>query len=166
MKKFIIAFAIVFIVNLGCKKIIDQPVCACSPVSTGYLNLVVKNAAGNDLLNSNVTGSFAQNQIQLYAKDANGNIKQINFSIRPPITFNAEKFNYHQLLSQEIAILAKSIDHTFYLKLGNQLPYEINLQVSSNLNKVEKVLIDKKEAPKDTGKIATDLGLTIYHLNI
>jgi hypothetical protein len=111
-------------------------------------------------------GSFAQSQIQLYAKDAIGNIKQINFYIRSPFSYGNDKFNYNQLMSDEIATLAKSIDNTFYLKLGNQNPYEINLQVNSNFRKVEKVLIDKKEAPAETGKVATDYGMNIYYLNL
>ncbi|RZL48518.1 MAG: hypothetical protein EOP00_09085 [Pedobacter sp.] len=166
MKKFLIAFVVVFIANLGCKKIIEQPLCACSPVQTAYLNLVIKNAAGNDLLNNAVAGSFKKDDIQLYSKDVNGNITQLSFSIQPPLTFNNEKFNYYQLLSQEIAILAKSVDQTFYLKLGNQPSYTVNLQLTANLGRVEKVWIDKKEANKEIGKLATDLGLSIFYLNI
>lgn len=169
MKKFIIALTLVFAVIFGCKKIDESNgggLCACSPMQTAYLNLVIKNAAGDDLLNSTTSGSFAQNQIQLYTKDANGTMKQISFSIRPPFSYGADKFNYYQLMSQEVAILAKSIDNSYYLKLGNQAPYEVNLQVSSTLNKVEKVWVDKKEASKETGKVATDFGLVIYYLNL
>lgn len=169
MKKIIIAFAVLFVVVFGCKKIDETNgggLCACSPMPYAYMNLVIKNAGGEDLLNSATSGSFAQNQIQLYSKDANGNVKQINFFIRAPFSYGADKFNYNQLMSEEIAVLAKSIDNTFYLKLGNQTPYEINLQVNSNFRKVEKVLVDKKEAPKETGKLATDYGMNIYYLNL
>ena len=117
MKKFVIALAVLFVIIIGCKKLNGGDICACSPLETAYLALVVKNAAGDDLLNTTTAGSFAQNQIQLYAKDANGAIKQINFSISPPLTFNNEKLNYHQLRSPEIAILAKSVNQTFYLKV-------------------------------------------------
>jgi hypothetical protein len=169
MKKFSIAFTVLFVLIFGCKKIDEANgggLCACSPLPTAYLNLVIKNTAGNDLLNTATAGSFAQSQIQLYAKDAIGNIKQINFYIRSPFSYGNDKFNYNQLMSDEIATLAKSIDNTFYLKLGNQNPYEINLQVNSNFRKVEKVLIDKKEAPAETGKVATDYGMNIYYLNL
>ncbi|TCC92086.1 hypothetical protein EZ428_10160 [Pedobacter frigiditerrae] len=170
MKKFTIAFAVLFVIIFGCKKIDENNgggLCACSPVqSTAYLNLVIKNAGGEDLLSSTTTGSFSQSQILLYSKDANGIIKQISFSIRPPFSYGGNQFDYYQLMSQEIAILAKSIDNTYYLKLGNQAPYEVNLQVNSNLSKVEKVLIDKKEVPKETGKVATYYGMNIYYLNL
>ncbi|RZK60629.1 MAG: hypothetical protein EOO91_00635 [Pedobacter sp.] len=168
MKKFIVAFTVLFVVIFGCKKIDENNgggLCACSPVqSTIYLNLVVKNTFGEDLLNSTTTGSVSQSQIQLYSKDANGVIKQISFSIRPPFSYGTDKFNYYQLFSQEIAILAKSTDNTYYLKLGNQAAYELNLEVNGSMNKVEKVLIDKKEAPKEVGKVATDYGMNIYYL--
>ena len=150
MKKFIIVIAILFIANLGCKIMDDGGgLCACSPVRPSpYLSLVIKNSVGEDLLNATTAGSFAQNQIQLYTKDVNDVVKQISFSIRPPLSSNNEKFNYQQLLSQEIVILAKSIDNKFYLKLGTGEPLAVNLQVIENVNKVEKVLINNKEIPK------------------
>jgi len=170
MKKFIIALSVVFVIIIGCKKIDEGNgggLCACSPVvQPFYLNLVIKNTAGADLLNTNLATSFKQSDIQLYAKDASGVIKQISFNIAIPIVYGNEKLDYYRLVSQELAILAKSIDHTFYLKLGNQTPYEINLQTNSSLQKIEKLLIDKKEAPKETGKISTDLGLSLFYLTI
>lgn len=169
MKKFVIAFAVLFVIIIGCKKLDEDNgggICACSPVQTAYLSLVIKNANGDDLLNTATAGSFAQNQIQFYVKDANGVIKEINFSIRAPLTFNNEKLNYHQFVSQEIATMAKSVENKFYLKLGSGEPLLVNLQVSSNLSKVDKLLIDSKEVPKDNGKLTTDLGITIFTLTI
>jgi hypothetical protein len=145
MKKFIIAFIVVFVTNLGCKKIIEQPLCACSPVVSPYLSLVITSANNEDLLDSKTNGALTKDQIQLYYKEANGTIKQIDFGIRQPFSFGSEQYKYFQLFSQQIGLLAKSVDDSFYLKLGNDKLYELNLKI--NNNRVEKLFIDKKEAP-------------------
>ncbi|WP_131535403.1 hypothetical protein [Pedobacter nototheniae] len=149
MKKILIALAALFIINLGCKKITEggQP-CACSPIQGPTLSLTIKSSTDVDLLNSTTTGYFNKDQIKLYSKDANNVIKQISFSIGQPFTYTSDlKITYYQLRSDEIAILAKSIDNNFYLKLGEDKIYELNLKVNGNL--VEKLLINKAEAPKE-----------------
>jgi len=167
MKKFIIAFVVVFVANLGCKKIIDQPLCACSPITYPGFSLAVKNANGDDLLNPTTANSFTKEQIQLFQKDANGTIKQISFYIRPPFDNTDIKFKYHQIISDEIVSLSAgtNANKTFYLKLGTGATYELNLELNSGSRKVEKVLIDKKEAP-----LATDTGIdkiiNIFYLNV
>ena len=49
MKKILIVFVALFIINFGCKKIDENNgggICACSPTKYPDLTLVVKNAAG------------------------------------------------------------------------------------------------------------------------
>jgi len=165
MKKFIIAFVILFVANLGCKKIIDHPLCACSPITYPGFSLAVKNANGDDLLNAAIANSFTKEQIQLFQKDANGTTKQMSFYIRPPFDNTDIKFKYHQIISDEIVSLSAGTNKTFYLKLGTGATYELNLELNNGSRKVEKLLIDKKEAP-----MATDTGIdkiiNIFYLNI
>jgi hypothetical protein len=147
MKKVLIAFVALYVINLGCKKIDDvDRLCACSPISNAsYLSLVIKNNNGDDLLSATTAGAFTKEKIQLYRKDANGAIKPIEFAIRPPFSYGTnQSFNYNQLVSMEISILAKSINDTFYLKLGDDKLYELNLKM--NNMKLEKLLINQQEA--------------------
>eukprot|EP01012_Entosiphon_sulcatum_P011886 TRINITY_DN17386_c0_g1_i1.p1 TRINITY_DN17386_c0_g1~~TRINITY_DN17386_c0_g1_i1.p1 ORF type:complete len:169 (-),score=15.98 TRINITY_DN17386_c0_g1_i1:413-919(-) len=150
MKKILIVLMVIFIANLGCKKanIGGVDLCACTVAGGSVLGLVIKNSTDIDLLNPATTGYFAKNQIQFYSKDANNVIKQISFDIRPPFTYaNNLKLDYYQLISLEAFSLAKSIDNSFYLKLGDGKPYELNLKVNNNL--IEKLFIDKTEAPRE-----------------
>ena len=168
MKKILIAFIALFVINLGCKKMSDvDRLCACSLVSNQpYLSLVIKNNNGNDLLNATTAGAFTKEKIQLYRKDASGAIKQIDFAIRPSFSYGTNQlFNYNQLVSVEIAILAKSINDTFYLKLGDDKLYELNLNI--NNAKLEKLLIDQQEAPVEiAGKSNSNYVNTIYAMKI
>lgn len=167
MKKVLIAFVALFVINLGCKKISDvDRLCACSPISNvPYLSLVIKNTNGDDLLSSTAAGAFTKEQIQLYRKDANGAIKQLEFRIRPPFSYGTNQlFNYNQLVSMEIAILAKSINDTFYLKLGDGKLYELNLKL--NELKIEKLLIDKQEAPLENSTTGNTYVGTIFSMKL
>ncbi|QIL38734.1 hypothetical protein G7074_05210 [Pedobacter sp. HDW13] len=167
MKKFLIILSVIFIVSLGCKKenIGGGGLCACSPVINPPLSLVIKNSADVDLLNPKTKGYFDKTQIQLYSKDAKNMIKQINFEIRQPFAYTANlKIDYYQLISSEIPYLSKSIDQTFYLKLGDNKLYELNLKVTNNI--VEKLLIDKTEAPKEIQTGTNSYLDTIYRLKI
>lgn len=167
MKKILIVLVVIFIANLGCKKanVGGGGLCACSPITTQPLILIIKNSADVDLLSPKTTGYFDKNQIQLYSKDANNVIKQISFEIRQPFTYgNNQKIDYYQFTSGEIPYLSKSIENTFYLKLGDNKLYELNLKV--NNNRIEKLLIDKAEAPKEI-QPATNTSLDgIYRLKI
>jgi len=167
MKKILIVLMVIFIANLGCKKagVGGGGLCACSPISTTPLILVIKNTADVDMLNPKTTGYFDKNQIQLYSKDVNNVIKQINFEIRQPFNYsNNQKIDYYQLTSSEIPYLAKSIDSIFYLKLGDNKLYELNLKINNNL--VEKLLIDKTEAPKEIQPVTNSYLDSIYRLKI
>ncbi|RBQ06250.1 hypothetical protein [Pedobacter miscanthi] len=163
MKKILIVLVVIFIANLGCKK--TERLCACSPITTEPLALVIKNSTDVDLLNPNTTGYFDKNKIQLYSKDANNVIKQISFEIRKPFSYNNnQKIDYYQLTSGEISYLSKSIDNSFYLKLGDDKLYELNLKV--NNNRIEKLLIDKTEATKEAPTGTNSYMDSIYRLKI
>lgn len=156
-----------FVTNLGCKKITDSGgLCACSPISSAYLSLVIKGAAEEDLLSNKTPGAFANNQIQLYYKESNGAIKQISFILRQPFSYGNDQFKYFQLFSQEIAALPNGASTTFYLKLGDHAPYELKLQYNTYKNRIDKLLINDKEAPADTGKVSSYVDGNIFYLTI
>ncbi|MES2419440.1 MAG: hypothetical protein V4541_14740 [Bacteroidota bacterium] len=155
MRKIIVVLAVLFTANLACKKEqIGDRLCACSPVTYPYLSLVIKNSADQDLLNPVIAGYYSQDQIQLFQKEGNGTIKQLSFAVRPPFSYGKGQFIYYQLFSQEIVLLAKATDQVFYLKLGDRPAFELNLQVNNNSRKVEKLFIDKNDAPIDTGVVS------------
>lgn len=149
MKKILIALIALLVMNSSCKKAEDTGIVCDIPPPASYLSLVIKNNNGDDLLSDTIAGSYRKEQIQFYKKDANGTIKLMNFTIRPPFSYNTpyttnESFKYSQLATNEITVLAKSINDTFYLKLGNDKLYKLNLKV--NNYRLEKVLIDHQEA--------------------
>jgi len=166
MKKFLIILSVIFIVSLGCKKenIGGGGLCACSLAPEPVLGLVIKNSAGLDLLNTKTAGYFDKNKIQLYVKDANNAVTAIRFDIREPFNYGSmQKMEYYQLSSYEIAIKAKSIENTFYLKLGDKV-YELNLK--TNNKAVEKLLIDKTDAPRELADNKEQYLNSIYTLKI
>jgi hypothetical protein len=166
MKKILIAFAVLVVVNLACKKLSDhEPLCACSPVSYPGFNLVVKNAAGTDLLDVALAGAFKKDQIQLFQKDAGGTIKQIEFQIRLPFSYGNDKFAYHFLQSYEITRLMSINGQQFYLKLGDQPAMEISFVGNNGTKLLEKVLINQKEIPLETTGAAQYIG-PIFYLNL
>lgn len=163
MKKIIIAFVVIFIANLGCKKISDgDGLCGCSPITPPSLHLVIKSAVGTDLLNTENAGAYSPNQIQLFQKDNSGAIKQLRFHIRPGFSFGSEKFNYYQLYSDEVGILAQIANQSFYLKLGDANPRELKVQLNNTTNRIEKLSIDKKDAPVETGEVSKYAGSIFY----
>ena len=166
MKKFLAAFLLIFIVNLGCKKmdVGGGGLCACSLMPQPILSLLIKNSANADLLNSATTGYFDKSKIQFYYKDANNLVKQLNFGISQPFTYSNDlKVTYYQLVSYEIGMLAKNIN-TFYLKLGDGKVYELSLKVNNTV--IEKLLIDTVEIPKEFPTITTSPISSIYTLKI
>lgn len=168
MKKFLIVLAIIIAANIGCKKIdIDGGgLCACSPISYPSLNLVVKNASGADLLNAKTPGSFAVNQIQLYLVESNGNKKNINFSLRPPFSYGADQYVYYQIYSEQIITLTTSATSNFYIKLGDNREYKLNLQLNSTTKRLEKLLIDDVQANVEAGPVANYVNGKIFFLEL
>lgn len=156
MKKFLLVLAVLFVANLGCKKMDEDNgggICACSPVRTGPdLALVIKNSSGTDLLDPGQSGAYTANQIKVFYKDNNGADKQVNIGIRPTFTYGAEKFNYYTLLLSEAAALARQ-NITFYLKLGDAAPYELLVELDSTKSKIEKLKIDQQDMPMDNGSV-------------
>lgn len=169
MKKIIIAFIVIFVANLGCKKMSNTDgLCACSPISYPGISLVIKNAANLDLLNPANKEAYALSQIKLFQKDDKGVEKQVSFFLRPTFTYGisgSEKFNYYQLYSEEMIALARTKQPVFYLKLADGSPYELNLELKEGVADAGKLLIDKKEAPKETGELAK-FNASIFYLNL
>lgn len=157
MKKFVLVCIVLFIANIGCKKsnIGGGGLCACSPIIVGpELYLVIKNNAGEDLLNTKTTGAYTKDKIELYRKDETGKVLPIAFFIRLPFDYGNEKFAFNQLYVGGVGNTQKSPDNTLFLKLGDNKLYQLNLTLNQGLYKVEKVLIDNKEAEKDNGTVA------------
>lgn len=167
MKKILFALLVLFIANVGCKKtgIDGGGLCACSPVTQPGMAFLIKDANGTDLLNPKTTGYFEKTKIQLYAKDANNTIKQVNFDIRQPFSYtNNLTVSYYQLSSSEIMSVAKSAGLKFYLKLGEAKLYEINLKVNNYF--VEKVTVDNVEISKEFPTIQEPKINNIYSIKI
>lgn len=160
MKKFLIVCLIIFVAGVGCKKtnIGGSGLCGCSPIEQPVLMLVVKNAAGVDLLSDKNTGAYTKNDIQLFKKDANGNPVQINFIISPPFTYYNDKFGFNTLYSAGINTIKQS-GESIYLKLGNEPAYELKLQFSATKPLVDKLFINNNEAEKDNGPWASYLSV-------
>jgi len=157
MKKFLIVCFVIFVASVGCKKenIGGGGACGCSPVVGPQLMLVVKNSAGEDLLNSNTAGSFSKDNIKLFSKDANGKETQLYFNVRPPFNYTpTESFTSNTLYSVGFSQLWAANKGTIYLKLGDAPAYELNVEIDNNKSKVEKVVINNKEAEKDKGAVA------------
>jgi hypothetical protein len=161
MKKFLIALVVLLVLNLSCKK--ERGLCACSIPVNPTLNLVLKNSAGEDLLNSTTTSSYSKNDIQLFYKDASGVSRDISFSIRPSFTYENIKFDYNQLSSSEIVKLANLSTATFYLKLGNNPTYEIVLGLGQD-KMIDKIYINNQEANKEASINKYFLAGNIFYL--
>jgi hypothetical protein len=157
MKKFITALLVLFVINVGCKKenVGGGGLCGCSPMVQPPLNLVIKDSTGTDLLSDKTPGAYSKDQIKLFKKDASGNEVPVAFNIRPPFSYGDEKFNYNILSSAAGEFLRQSAGNIVYLKLGGGKTYELSLQTNDGRYDLEKLLIDKKQAEKDTGKVAS-----------
>jgi hypothetical protein len=168
MRKFLIALALIIVAHLGCKKeeIGEKGPCACSPIIYPYLSLVVKGSAGEDLLNSKTTGSFSTGQIKLYRVESNGSTKNVDFAIRPPFSYGSNQFTYHQLYSQQIIALMASSSDAFYLKLADSAPYKLSLKLSTTTGKIEKLMINDKEAAVEAGDLQSYSSGNIFYLEL
>lgn len=156
MKKFLAVLAIVFLANLGCKKLDDNDrVCACSPVSEPTVVLVFKDAVGADMLNPATPGYFANDNIQLYYLEG-GSQKKLNFYVRPSFSYGNDKFNYYQLHSSAIIRQSLTDNKNLYLKLGSNEPMKMTLElVADKKYQIAKLLVDDKEAIAEKGAVAS-----------
>lgn len=128
---------------MACKK----PLCGCSPEMGPELHLGIKNSASDDLLNTNTNGSFQQNKISIYKKDSNGAETAVYFTVVPASAFGTD-FKYNTISAYAFGDLLKSGKGNIYLKLGDNAPYELNIQLDSK-GQIGKLLIDNIEAEKD-----------------
>lgn len=167
MKKFLAILVVVFLANLGCKKLDENDrLCACSPIVEPTVILVVKNAAGADMLNPATNGYFANTAIQLYYQEANGSLKQLYFYVRPPFSYGNEKFNYFQLHSTEIIKNIVATNRSIYLKLGNNNPMKLDFEFKADQKyQLSKLLVDEKVAPAETGTV-TGYVQNIFYINL
>jgi len=167
MKKFLLALFIVFLANLGCKKLdkSDGGVCACSPAYEPTLVLVVKNAAGADMLNPATPGHFENNNIQLYSVEG-GIQKKLNFYVRTPFSYGNDKFNFYQLHSSEIIRQFATNNKEVYLKLGNNASMKVSLELITDTKfEITKLLIDNKEATAEQGNVKAYVQ-NLFYLNL
>jgi hypothetical protein len=167
MKKILFVLLVLFIANVGCKKtgIDGGGLCACSPVAQPTMAFLIKDANGIDLLNPKTTGYFEKSQIQLYAKDSNNTIKQLNFDIRQPFSYTSNlTVSHYQIRSSEIMSVARPAGIKFYLKLGDTKLYEIDLKVNNYF--VEKVTVDNVELNKEYPSIQEPSINNIYSIKI
>lgn len=167
MKKFLAVLAIVFLANLGCKKLdVNDGLCACSPVTEPTVVLVVKNAAGADMLNPATNGYFTNSNIQLYYQESGGLLKQLNFYVRPSFSYGSDKFNYYQLHTTDILKNVVANNRSFYLKLGNNNPLKLDFELKATEKyKVIKLLVNDVEAQAETGAVAAYVP-NIFYVNL
>jgi len=165
MKKFLIVCAILFFANVACKKTDGGGgLCGCSPVEGPEFNLVIKNNAGVDLLNTGTAGAYTTDQILLYRKESGDKITPVVFAIRPPFSYGDEKFGYNFLHTKSIRWNQATMTDVIYLKIGNEEPYELSLQLKpEGRYSVNKLLINQKEAEKGGGNLAKFV--SVYYLN-
>ena len=163
MKKFLIMCAILFIANVGCKKtnIGGGRLCGCSPVVGPQLNLVIRNSAGEDLLNDKTARAYSKDKIEFFMKDGNGKVVPISFGIRPPFSYSDGKFNFNTLFSDAIGVMQESTDKVIYLKLGSGGLHELKFTVNAHKLDMEKLLIDDKE-PERAKSNAANFPLIFY----
>ncbi len=160
MKKFTLVCFIIFIAGIGCTKV--APLCGCSPPTGAELMLVVKNSAGDDLLNSKTPGAFSKDKIQLFQKDANGNEIQVSFGIFPPSSSANDNFKFYTLYHTGFSSMLTSGQGTFYLKFADEPAHVLDLLLDKDKLKLDKLLIDNKEAEKQNG--AAVGGRTVFYL--
>ncbi|CAM4355349.1 hypothetical protein SAMN06265348_11311 [Pedobacter westerhofensis] len=166
MKKFLVVCAVLFIVNMGCKKMNADGggLCGCSPIEGPELDLVIRNAAGDDLLSDKTSGAYTKDNIQVYRKDENGKIIPIIFAVRPQFSYGDEKFKYNFLYISAIRYNQDTQTDVIYLKLADHQPVELTLKLKlQGRFSVQQLLADQKEVEKDNGTVAKFSA--IYYLN-
>lgn len=162
MKKTIFLLAVLFLVNLACKKNGEGNICACSPLPEPALTLIIKNVQGEDLLNPAINGALSESQIKLYTKSSNGAEQISKIYIQKPVNISpTEKFDFYQITAYEIINLAKS-GSPFYLKLGNAEPLLLTLKYNESTRKVENLVINQQPAAKGEGIITSYIGNFFY----
>lgn len=166
MKKFLLALFIVFVANLGCKKLDKGGMpCACSPMAQPPLILVIKATNGDDLLNPATNGHFTADNIKVY-HEAGGKEMQMAFRLAKPFSYgnaSTEKFEYYQIQSALVSMYPETAQPSFYLKLGNGTPLLLKPTMDKDTKyKVAKLLVNDVEATPETGAAKNILPNVFY----
>jgi len=170
MKKILFVLFVVFVANLGCKKMdTGGGLCACSPVQTPPILLVIKGANGVDMLNPATNGSFASSNIKLYYQNGTTE-QQIEFNINQPFAVGnstTEKVEFYQLRSSYLLdLLSSKNPPNIYIKLGNGTPRQLKAtMVSGQKYKVDKLLVNDVEATGETGAVK-NIVPNIFYFNL
>ncbi len=168
MKKLLIALLITITASLGCKQeeIGGGELCDCPAVTAPSLNLVIRDAAGEDLLYSKSKGYFSPSQIKLYVTETSGNVKNIEFTIRPPFTYGGNQFRFYQLSSPQIVSFVSSTSGIFYIKLGDNAPHKLTLKINGSTGRVDRLLINDNEAAVETDADKNISNGSIFYLDL
>ena len=163
MKKFLIVMLVVFVANLGCKKLDKgDGLCACSPTVEPTLVLVVQNGQADDLLSPATDGYFSNQNIQLYYIES-GTQKKLDFYVHSSFTYGNEKFKYYQLHSSALIRQSLTTNKDIYLKLGGNEQLKLNLEFSTDKRfEVAKLLVNGKEAVSEQGAVKSYLQNIFY----
>lgn len=143
--------------------------CACSPVTTPPLLLIVKGANGVDMLNPATNGSFAASSIKLYYQ--NGTTENpIQFDINQPFSVGnsaTEKIEFYQLRSSRLLdLLSAENPPNIYIKLGNGEPRQLKATMSIDQKyKVTKLLVNNVEATAEMGSFKAVVP-NIFYFNL
>ncbi|WP_139298283.1 hypothetical protein [Pedobacter hartonius] len=161
MKKFVLVSLILFLANVGCKKMNADGgrLCGYSPIAAPALNLVIKDSAGKDLLDEKTAGAYSKDKIRLFRKDAAGKTIPVVFYVSPPFSYGDEKFSFDLLYVPVITDVQNPAENRMFLKLGDSDLYELNLKVSKAKPELENLIIDQKEADKDEGSVMKYLSI-------
>ena len=132
MKKFFLLLVVIPSIHLSCTK------CGCDmppPLTSRSIfsfNLVVKNIAGQDLLNPEISGGYKKEEIKLYNQKADGSKKAITFTINKPLIAGNDKLDYFQLNSSQIMPSQGEKKDITYLQFRDETPYIVDLLTTSN----------------------------------
>ena len=130
MKKLLfLSVVVITCLYLSCCK------CGPRPSPPPSIHLVVKNVAGEDLLNPLVNGSYSKAEIKLYKKFGASTTKSIQFDISPPLPVGYPKTDYYRLASSELINHTSNYmlqSDTVFLQFRNEPPYRVLLQNEAN----------------------------------
>ncbi len=107
---------------------------------------MVKNAAGDDLLNPKTIDSYKTDEIKLYNQKADGTKKAISFTINQPKVGGSYKLDYFQLNSIKILPSYGNRDIT-YLQFRDETPCLV--EISSSGNNLIELSINQEKIEQD-----------------
>ena len=139
MKNFFFLLLVISSIQFSC--------CKCEPPPPQYgpifsFNLVVKNLAGEDLLNPATIGGYNKDEIKLYNQKIDGSKKVITFTINKPLIAGNDKLDYFQLNSTQIMPPSGEKKDITYLQFRDETPYIINLITRTNYNGIRSDIME------------------------